>query len=308
MGSGALQTSLQIYGNSVVIQVGYCGKQHVHRHKLGNSAAHGSASKGNFRGGNAEKYVCILGQSAAPEFGDGNDGGSAFFSQICNFQNFLGAAGHGNENSHIPGGHVGGVHQLNMVIRAENCIFVDSEKLGLEILRNQTGGSYTENPHGLCREYFPGSGFHSIGVKKGGSLLNSTEIVVLFRFNEILNALCIPNVREGGSRRSFVSIFVQLGEEGFFQILEAVIADGFAEPNPGSLADTGLPGQIGNGQTEHIVHMAEKIVCNLPAGVAEAVVHSPGFHFNRCQNIPFFLKNSLFWEVLHRTVKAFMNH
>ena len=49
---------------------------------------------------------------------------------------------------------------------------------------------------------------------------------------------------------------VQLVEQGFFHILQAVKADVLAQPHPGHLSGIGLFGQLGNGQHKHAVHMA----------------------------------------------------
>lgn len=49
---------------------------------------------------------------------------------------------------------------------------------------------------------------------------------------------------------------VQLAEQGFFHILQAVKADVLAQPHPGHLSGIGLFGQLGNGQHKHTVHMA----------------------------------------------------
>ena len=248
-------------------------EQNIHRHHLGDAAAHGAAAGRGLRRGDIQPDVGVLGQHAFVEFRQRHGRRAALAGKGQHLQHFLGIAGHGDQYSHILRRHIGGVGELDVQVTAEAHVLVDAQQLVVQVLANQSRRADAENAHGTGVQDLACGSLHGGGVQQLCGVAYGADAVVLDAEDQLVDAGGFPDIGEGRCLGGLTRRFMQLAEQAFFQVLKAVEPDGFAETHPCDLADAGLLGQLADGLGEYIFHVIQKIRGHLFFGVAQVFVN-----------------------------------
>ena len=170
-----------------------------------------------------------------------------------------GGTGVGYKNAHILWPHSCSISKLNVQILRITGGLANADQLIIQVLRYQRRCIHSEQPHTVRLDDFPRGTLHNGGIQQLHCVLNSADAAGFHRVRHLSDGVIVPDISKESAALPLGSGsvgLVQLVEQGFFHILQAVKADVLAQPHPGHLSGIGLFGQLGNGQHKHAVHMA----------------------------------------------------